>query len=88
MTLMTYQEPSTLTCFPLSHTQRVAIEATDSGPETGNLAEGRDFAPDFLSLLCHHGSGEGILEIGFYQFVAIDYTMTAALSRCFCLSNS
>lgn len=54
--LMTYQEPSLLTWFPLSYVHRVPTEAAGSGVVTTKPAEGRDFVPDFLGLLRHHGS--------------------------------
>lgn len=71
LALMTYQEPAILAWFPLSHTQMVVMEATDFGPVTIKPAEGRDFVPDFLGLLCHHSSEGGILEIGYLPFISL-----------------
>lgn len=67
--LMTYQEPSLLTWFPLSYVHRVPTEAASSGVVTTKPAEGRDFVPDFLGLLCHHGSKDLVLEIGYLPFI-------------------
>lgn len=69
--LMTYQGPSLLTWFPLSYVHRLPTEAASSGVVTTKPAEGRDFVPDFLGLLHHHGSKELVLETGFLPFISL-----------------
>lgn len=69
MALVSYQEPSLLARLPFAHAQRVAYRSCRLRAVTTKPAEGRDFVPDFLGLLHHHGSGEVILEICYLPFI-------------------